>query len=172
MPELPEVETVRRRLLTCLPGLLLREVVINDSSVSEQSAEELTALVAGRRVTGLRRRGKYLLVDLGPTEGAEEAPARELPAPAAGRYAGPAVAVIHLRMTGQLVFRPAPGERPARFVWRLDPGTELHFQDVRRFGRLWAVEPAAEDDFFASRGPTLPAARSGCRRARNSASSA
>ena len=152
MPELPEVETVRRRLLTCLPGLLLREVVLNDLSVSEQSPGELTALVAGRRVTGLRRRGKYLLVDLGPTEGAEEAPAQELPGPAAGRYAGPAVAVIHLRMTGQLVFRPAPGERPARFVWRLDPGTELHFQDVRRFGRLWAFEPAAEDDFFASRG--------------------
>ena len=62
------------------------------------------------------------------------------------------MAVIHLRMTGQLVFRPEPGERPARFVWRLEPGTDLFFQDVRRFGRLWAFEPAAEDDFFASRG--------------------
>jgi len=147
MPELPEVETVRRRLLTCLPGLLLRELVVNDPSVSEQSAEELTSLVAGRRVTGLRRRGKYLLVDLGPTE----APGAELTGPAAGGYAGPAVAVIHLRMTGQLVFRPEPGERPARFIWRLEPGTELYFQDVRRFGRLWAFEPAAEEDFFASR---------------------
>ena len=152
MPELPEVETVRRRLMTCLPGLLLREVVINDASVSEQSAEELTALVAARRVTGLRRRGKYLLVDLGPTEGAEEAPAQEPPGPGVGQHTGPAVAVIHLRMTGQLVFRPEPGERPARFIWRLEPGTELYFQDVRRFGRLWAFEPAAEDDFFASRG--------------------
>jgi formamidopyrimidine-DNA glycosylase len=141
MPELPEVETVRRRLLTCLPHLLLTSVVVNDASVSDQSEAELKDLLAGRRVTGLRRRGKYLLVDLGPTE-----------APVAGGYAGPSVAVVHLRMTGQLVFRPDPGERPARFIWRLEPATELHFLDVRRFGRLWAFEPAAEDAFFAARG--------------------
>ena len=141
MPELPEVETVRRRLLTCLPGLLLTEVVVNDASVSDKSEAELNALVAGRCVTGLRRRGKYLLVDLGPAEAAD-----------AGSCADAAVAVVHLRMTGQLVFRPEPGERPARFVWRLEPATTLHFQDVRRFGRLWAFEPGAEDDFFAARG--------------------
>jgi formamidopyrimidine-DNA glycosylase len=55
-------------------------------------------------------------------------------------------------MTGQLVFRQEPGERPARFVWRLEAGTRLFFQDVRRFGRLWAILPAVEEDFFASRG--------------------
>ena len=70
MPELPEVETVRRRLLTCLPGLLVRDVVVNDATVSEQSEAELRALLAGRRVIGLRRRGKYLIVDLGAAEGA------------------------------------------------------------------------------------------------------
>ena len=69
MPELPEVETVRRRLLTCLPGLLVRDVVVNDATVSEQSEAELRALLAGRRVVGLRRRGKYLIVDLGAAEG-------------------------------------------------------------------------------------------------------
>lgn len=152
MPELPEVETVRRRLLTCLPGLRLRDLRVNDAAVSEQSEAELRRLLIGRRVTGLRRRGKYLLVDLG-----EPGAGRDPPSPAhaaAGRpvVAGPSVAVIHLRMTGQLVFRPDPGERPARFVWYLDPDTELHFQDVRRFGRLWAFGPAAEDAFFASRG--------------------
>src|SRR5450756_138797 len=41
MPELPEVETVRRRLLACLPGLVVRDVVVNDATVSEQSEEEL-----------------------------------------------------------------------------------------------------------------------------------
>ncbi len=137
MPELPEVETVRRRLLTCLPGLLLREVVVNDRTVSAQTEEELNTYLSGRRVTGLRRRGKYLLVDLGP---------------AADRHAGPAVAVIHLRMTGRLVFRPAPGERPARFIWELEPATMLHFQDVRRFGRLWAFVPQDEAAFFSARG--------------------
>ena len=68
MPELPEVETVRRRLLTCLPGLVVRDVVVNDATVSAQGEAELRALLAGRRVTGLRRRGKHLIVDLGAPE--------------------------------------------------------------------------------------------------------
>ena len=142
MPELPEVETVRRRLLTCLPGLLVREVIVNDATVSEQSEAELRALLAGRRVVGLRRRGKYLIVDLSaaPSE-ADDAPA------------GPTTAVIHLRMTGQLLFSPGPADRPPRFVWRLEQQTDLAFQDVRRFGRLWAFDPAAEGEFFAGMGP-------------------
>jgi formamidopyrimidine-DNA glycosylase len=162
MPELPEVETIRRRLLTCLPGLLLREVVVNDWTVSLQTEQELNGYLAERRVTGLRRRGKYLLVDLGSREagsergaGSHAGPGEDVGDPrraAAGGYRGPSVAVIHLRMTGQLVFRQEPGERPARFVWRLEPATTLFFQDVRRFGRLWALEPAAEDGFFAARG--------------------
>jgi len=144
MPELPEVEIVRRRLLTCLPGLVVRDVVVNDATVSDRSEAELRAQLAGRRVLGLRRRGKYLIVDLGGLERAG----------AAGASAGgPTTAVIHLRMTGQLLFRPGPADRPPRFVWVLDPRTELHFQDVRRFGRLWAFAPAAEDEFFAGMGP-------------------
>jgi formamidopyrimidine-DNA glycosylase len=144
MPELPEVETVRRRLLTCLPGLLVRDVIVNDTTVSAQSEAELRALIAGRRVAGLRRRGKYLIVDLGAVEGTRAGP---------GSGAGPTTAVVHLRMTGQLLFRPGPSDRPPRFIWRLDPQTDLAFQDVRRFGRLWAFDPAAEDEFFARMGP-------------------
>ncbi len=82
MPELPEVETVRRRLMTCLPGLLLREVVVNDWTVSVQTEQELNAYLAGRRVTGLRRRGKYLLVDLGPVEEPADGACRRRPTPA------------------------------------------------------------------------------------------
>jgi len=145
MPELPEVETVRRRLLTCLPGLLVREVIVNDATVSEQSEAELRALLAGRRVVGLRRRGKYLIVDLSAVE--------DTRAGAPGLGAGPTTAVIHLRMTGQLLFSPGPADRPPRFVWRLEQQTDLAFQDVRRFGRLWAFDPAAEDEFFAGMGP-------------------
>jgi formamidopyrimidine-DNA glycosylase len=149
MPELPEVETVRRRLLTCLPGLLLREVVVSDWTVSVQTEQELNARLAGRRVTGLRRRGKYLLVDFGSVQ---EPAGRASGGPPGLDHTGPSVAAIHLRMTGQLVFRPGPGERPARFRWEFEPPTTLHFQDVRRFGRLWALDPGAEDEFFSARG--------------------
>ncbi len=148
MPELPEVETVRRRLATCLPGLVVRDVVVNDAKVSGQSEAELRALLAGRRVTGLRRRGKHLIVDLAAPEAAQAA--------ASCPGAGPGsrtVAVIHLRMTGQLLFHPEPGERPPRWIWKLDPETELQFQDVRRFGTLCAFRPEDEEAFFAGMGP-------------------
>ncbi|HET6495123.1 MAG TPA: bifunctional DNA-formamidopyrimidine glycosylase/DNA-(apurinic or apyrimidinic site) lyase [Thermoleophilia bacterium] len=142
MPELPEVETVRRRLVTCLTGRVLRDVVVNDASVSEQDDAQLRALLVDRRILGLRRRGKYLIVDLNAADrGAGDV------------SAGPTLAVIHLRMTGQLLLEPKPAERLPRFIWRLDPHAELHFHDVRRFGRLWALLPAAEDDFFARMGP-------------------
>jgi formamidopyrimidine-DNA glycosylase len=141
VPELPEVETVRRRLLSCLPGLVVRDVRVNDPKVCDLDEDALRASIAGRRVLGLRRRGKYLLVDLGPVE------------EAAGRAASGRLLVVHLRMTGQLLFRPEPGARPARFVICLEPATELHFADVRRFGRLWSLDPGEEEALFAGMGP-------------------
>ena len=147
MPELPEVETVRRRLLTCLPGLVVRDVRVNDARVCDLAEEELRATVAGRRVAGLRRRGKYLLIDLGPAKDGAAARSADDGAP------GGRLLIVHLRMTGQLLFRPEPGAGPARFVVSLDPATELHFSDVRRFGRLWSLDPAAEEAFFDGMGP-------------------
>jgi formamidopyrimidine-DNA glycosylase len=149
VPELPEVETVRRRLLSCLPGLVVRDVHVYDSTVSTLSEDALKASMAGLRVVGLRRRGKYLLVDLGgdhshDRDGHSEDEAGE-------RIAR--VLVIHLRMTGQLLFRPLPGARPSRFVIAFDQGVELHFNDVRRFGRLWSLPPEEEEGFFAGMGP-------------------
>ena len=143
MPELPEVEIVRRRLATCLPGLVVGRVVVNDTRVSDLTEDELRARLEGRRVLRLRRRGKHLIVDLGGAAGDAADSSDEVET----------VAVIHLRMTGQLLFRPEPGSRPARFIWFLEPDTELHFQDVRRFGRLTAFDPAHESEFFAVMGP-------------------
>jgi formamidopyrimidine-DNA glycosylase len=130
MPELPEVETVRRRLEACLPGLVVDDVVINDSLVSTQSGDELRGALRGRRIVALRRRGKYLIIEL---EGV--------------------LLVIHLRMTGRLLLAPEPGGRRPRFVVYLRPGTELLFYDTRRFGRVWVVPPADENRFFAALGP-------------------
>jgi len=130
MPELPEVETVRRRLAACLPGLVVEGVVVNDPVVSVQTAAELRDALLDRRVVALRRRGKYLIVEL---EGA--------------------LLVVHLRMTGRLLLAPEAGGRAPRFVVRLRPASELLFYDTRRFGRVWALPAAAEDEFFAALGP-------------------
>jgi formamidopyrimidine-DNA glycosylase len=154
MPELPEVETVRRRLHACLASLTLRDVIVNDPSVSDLTEDQLRERLCGRRVRGLRRRGKYLLIELGAKEHGREA-GGEVPAGGGVQqpWTGPSVAVIHLRMTGQLLVQPGPADRPPRFLWRLEPATELAFQDVRRFGRLWAFRPCEEEAFFAWMGP-------------------
>jgi formamidopyrimidine-DNA glycosylase len=163
MPELPEVETVRRRLLTCLPGLVVRDVRVHDATVCELPEAALRDSIAGRRVLGLRRRGKYLLIDLGPVEEAPQA-VEDVARPTGSRVRptsplasvpdSPArLLIVHLRMTGQLLFRPEPGARPARFVIALEPATELHFADMRRFGRLWSLDPADEESFFTGMGP-------------------
>jgi len=129
VPELPEVETVRRRLAAVLPGLVVDDVVVNDPLVSVQSAGELRDGLRGRRVVALRRRGKYLIVELDGV-----------------------LLVVHLRMTGRLLLAPDPGGRP-RLVVRLLPAGELLFYDTRRFGRVWVLPAAAEDEFFAAMGP-------------------
>ncbi|MEZ5180146.1 MAG: bifunctional DNA-formamidopyrimidine glycosylase/DNA-(apurinic or apyrimidinic site) lyase [Acidimicrobiales bacterium] len=126
MPELPEVETVRRGLEPLLTGATLVD------AGSHPSAKFTPALEArGAMVTGVGRRGKYLLTALDD-----------------GRRL-----VIHLGMTGQLrvdadADRPDPYDRA---WWLLDDGRRLGFRDVRRFGRLAVVG----DDLTAL--PTLAA---------------
>ena len=93
MPELPEVEIVRRRLWPCLGGLVLSSLEVLDPTVSRQPQGELAALLVGGRVTGLRRRGKYLIVEFGD-----------------------ALLVVHLRMTGQLLFTAEKSERRPRLL--------------------------------------------------------
>ncbi|NNK91656.1 MAG: bifunctional DNA-formamidopyrimidine glycosylase/DNA-(apurinic or apyrimidinic site) lyase [Acidimicrobiia bacterium] len=126
MPELPEVETIRRQLEPRLSG---RTFEAGDAHPSTKFSPALDAL--GAMVTGVDRRGKYLLIGLDDD--------REL--------------VAHLGMTGSFHFAAAGDAThpPAcadhdpyvRAVWRLDNGEELVFRDVRRFGRLRVV-PAGD----------------------------
>lgn len=150
MPELPEVETIRRDLAAALTGAAVTEVevrwpgcvevrapspkdvpVAGDGSHSRKAA---LATLVGRRVAALGRRGKLLTVDLEPA-GWE--------------------AAFHLRMTGQLWLRPRPDQererdRHVHLVLRFrDARTEtgeghLYFRDVRRFGRLYLAQAPAE----------------------------
>lgn len=130
MPELPEVETVRRHLEPALVGRTIRALTVADATVSAQLAPELRRLAVGRRVAGTRRRGKYLIIDLDR-----------------------GILVVHLRMTGQLLFERPPTPRLPRFTIEFDDESRLHFYDVRRFGRLWALRDEAElEHFFAELG--------------------
>ena len=133
MPELPEVESVRRSLLRS--GLAGRTIIRADigwaNTVKHPSAEELAASVAGRTVADVGRRAKYLLFPLAsPATGSG-------PSTSSGQPA--ATLVAHLGMTGNLVVQS--GEQPphpmTRHTFALDDGRELRFVDGRKFGKLW-----------------------------------
>src|SRR4051794_40554529 len=115
MPELPEVEVLRRSLERRLPGERVTAVEVRDGRLREPVDETgLATAVAGRRLLALRRRAKYLLADL---EGGQPL-------------------VIHLGMRGRLPVVPAgePVAKHEHVVFRLAGGDRLRFVDPRRFG--------------------------------------
>lgn len=130
MPELPEVETVRRQLEGRVVGRrIIALEILDDKFTSPAAPAELAADVAGRRIDAVGRRGKYLLLHLD---------------------SGDALAV-HLRMTGRLHWiagDPDPAERFARAVFRLDDGASLTFSDMRRFGRAWIIPPEPDPEAY------------------------
>ncbi len=124
MPELPEVESVRRSLLRSgLAGRTITRAGIGwANTVKRPSAQEFVASVTGRTVADVGRRAKYLLFQLA---GQPEA-----------------TLVAHLGMTGNLVVQPSEQPPPpmTRHVFGLDDGRELRFVDGRKFGKLWFAE--------------------------------
>lgn len=120
MPELPEVETIRRQLEPSLDGA---GVVDAGSHWSDKFTPALDAV--DHRIDGLRRRGKYLLADL--TDRDDPETLREL--------------IIHLGMTGRLAVETDPDlDHPhLRAWWLLDDDRHLTFHDARRFGRIHVV---------------------------------
>lgn len=125
MPELPEVETVRRTLLPHVVGRRLERVTVREPRLRTRvDARQLERLVEGRRVLGVRRRAKYLLFDLD----------------------GDSILMLHLGMTGTLTIVEA--DRPLRdhdhVLWDLDDARQLRFNDARRFGMVTAFARARE----------------------------
>ncbi len=128
MPELPEVETIRRHLAPVVEGRVLRSLEILDPRWCEPAAPaELAAAVEGRVVERLARRGKWLDLEL-----AEEVHL-----------------VMHLRMTGNLLVADAAPYTRVRF----DLGTErVLFTDPRRFGTgVVLLGDDARHDYFSTR---------------------
>jgi formamidopyrimidine-DNA glycosylase len=130
VPELPEVETIRRHLAPHVEGRELRAVEILDERWSGALApDELAAAVEGRRIERLSRRGKYLVWEL------EE----------------DAFLLMHLRMTGTLLLDP-PGAPPYVRVWLRVGDRAVAFADPRRFGTgELALGAEALEAFFAAR---------------------
>jgi formamidopyrimidine-DNA glycosylase len=125
MPELPEVETVRRDLETRVIGSTITSCWIAPDAtrlIQLLTPEEFCRQLTGRRIVALRRRGKYLIVDL------DDARAW----------------VIHRRMSGNVLYRTAadPPDAYVRAVFMLDDGHELRWTDLRKFGTMWIVEDA------------------------------
>jgi formamidopyrimidine-DNA glycosylase len=130
MPELPEVETIRRHLAPHVEGRTLRALeVLDERWTMPLAGSEVAAAVEGRRVERLGRRGKYLIWELSED----------------------VFLLQHLRMTGTLLLDPV-GAPPYTRVWfRLD-GHDLAYTDPRRFGTgELALGGAALDTFFAAR---------------------
>jgi formamidopyrimidine-DNA glycosylase len=125
MPELPEVETVRRDLEARVIGRTITSCFVSDDAprlVQLITRESFCDSLAGRRITGLRRRGKYLIVDLDDER----------------------AWVVHRRMSGNILYR-TPSDPPddyTRAVFGLDDGHELRWTDLRKFGTMWLVEDA------------------------------
>jgi formamidopyrimidine-DNA glycosylase len=128
MPELPEVETIRRGLAPVVEKAVVERLEVLDPRFSAPvPPEDVENAVSGRRVERLARRGKYLVWQLAP--GA--------PRGQGGARAEPGFLVMHLRMTGNLLL--ACSDEPAdpphlRVRFRLETGTRVLFTDPRRFG--------------------------------------
>lgn len=144
MPELPEVETIRKGLDKYLVGHKIEDVEINVPKMFEGDPKN----IIGAKVTGIRRFGKGLVIDF------------------SNKYS----LAIHIKLTGQLVYRGKEtknveiskqkvGESiPNQFthvIFKLDKGAYLYYNDRRRFGWIRAVpaEEVAKMPFFKNMGP-------------------
>jgi len=131
MPELPEVETIRRHLAPLVEGRRIVALEILDPRWCRPLAPaELADAVEGRRVERLGRRGKYFEWELSDE----------------------VFLLMHLRMTGTLLYGAAEPTSHTRVRMRLNDGAELLFVDQRRFGTgELALGGEARDAFFAAR---------------------
>jgi formamidopyrimidine-DNA glycosylase len=133
MPELPEVESVRRQLEPALVGRRFERVRIDDPRlVRPYEPAEVAAELEGETVAAVGRRGKYLVV----------------------RFESGRALLIHLQMTGSLLSAPSgslPDDPHRRAVVKLDDGSDVAYRDVRRFGTWLLLEPGEAEPYIAAR---------------------
>lgn len=136
MPELPEVETIRRGLAARLEGRTFRRVVVRRKDLRIPLPARFAERLTGRRVERLARRAKYILALLDDGE----------------------TLILHLGMSGRLVVSEAPAPAPAphdHVLFETDEGTLITFSDHRRFGlmTLCAAERLGRHPLLKHLGP-------------------
>lgn len=125
MPELPEVETTRLGLVPVMQGAVIKSVAVARRDLRYPMPEDFEAQVTGKRIRVLRRRAKYILIDL------EKGP----------------VILAHLGMSGSLTYVKKEGyvaQRHDHCLIDLDNGYRVVFHDPRRFGALLLLSPGEE----------------------------
>lgn len=126
MPELPEIETVRRIIEPQIDGQMIITVSIqNPQVIAYPKAETFSDLLTGQTVSSMSRRGKFLTIHFETGDRLS----------------------LHLRMTGQLLVTPAdfPEEKHTHLVFCLSGGQQIRYIDSRRFGRFWYLRADEED---------------------------
>lgn len=126
MPELPEVETIRRVIEPQIQGHVIEDVILKRPEViAHPAADEFGSRLRGQIFHEIARSGKFLIFQM---------------------ESGDRV-ILHLRMTGCLLLTPAdyPEEKHTHLVFRLNSGEELRFSDTRRFGRFWLLQKGEVD---------------------------
>jgi len=126
MPELPEIETIKRGLNKLIIGREILDITTNTPKQVKPSLKIVKKNMVGKRIKKLKRRAKLLQIFLDN-----------------GR-----ILTIHLRMTGRLLFRDKsdPVDDYQRAVISLSGGKELRFADLRKFGYLWLIKNKKELD--------------------------
>jgi formamidopyrimidine-DNA glycosylase len=123
MPELPEVETVRRGLAPALEGQRFVKVELRRCDLRFPFPERFAARLKGRRVEKLERRAKYLMA----------------------RLDNGLALIMHLGMTGRFAFGAAPGDKHDHVLFTMSNGAVIRYNDVRRFGFMF-LAPWSELD--------------------------
>lgn len=134
MPELPEVETVRRGLSPAMEGVMIARADVNRPDLRWPFPDRMAERLTGQRVERLRRRSKYILADLGSGE----------------------TLLIHLGMSGRMTVsgdplgqfvhdHPAP-EKHDHVVFHMANGARITFNDPRRFGAMDLLPTATAED--------------------------
>jgi formamidopyrimidine-DNA glycosylase len=134
MPELPEVETIRRDLEKKVKGKKIKEVIIKERKlIKSPSPEKFKKGVEGRKFNTFKRRGKFLIISLD-----------------SGKRL-----VIHLKLTGVLIHCPesAPLLKHTHIIFLFPDKTHLRFNDLRKFGELYLVDSEEEVKGIRGLGP-------------------